>query len=763
MRKILRIFIVIFLTMPTVNSGVALAQPAYQPSFDQTYPGSSLTGDCVVCHSGQWSLSSYGSDWKDWGKDYMAIENLDSDNDGFTNIDEIVAGTYPGDRFSMPAPTNHAPTANAGPDRTVSVNSTVLLDGSGSTDSDQDTLTYNWTLTSIPTGSRATLSDAAAARPTFYVDLSGTYEVALVVNDGTVDSIPDIVTIFAQNSAPSANAGDDQNVGMGDIVTLDGSNSTDPDDGIAAYLWTQTGGTEVILSNPSTATPTFTAPNVGSSGESLTFQLTVTDTGGLDSIDSCIVNVIVGNQPPTADAGPDQTVVEGITVTLDGSDSTDPDDGIAAYLWTQTGGTTVILSDPAALRPTFTAPDVGEGGESLAFVLTVGDNGGLQDTATVIVNVTWVNQSPTADAGVNLSVIESATVTLNGTNSTDPDDGIAAYLWTQTSGPLVTLSDYTAMQPTFVSPPVDITGTILAFNLTVEDNGGLQAGDTVYVTVMDNGITGFPENVHTMITASGDPIGIIENNGGVFISLNTIDPSSITVSPDMPEDFSIGLIDMHIKVASPGATTSVTVYLPTPAPEGYKWYKYNSSDGWIDYSANAVFNATRDEISLTLTDGGLGDDDKDANGVIADPSGLGISFTTPSSNSVTTTAGDWGSISGCFIATAAYGSLMEPHVKLLQAFRDRVLLKYRTGKAFVRFYYTYSPPLADFIATHDTLRAVVRWSLMPLVGFSWVAVRFGTSAMLFTAVSLLLMISFTVVVFSLQIKKRKLRIERYLQ
>ena len=106
---------------------------------------------------------------------------------------------------------------------------------------------------------------------------------------------------------------------------------------------------------------------------------------------------------------------------------------------------------------------------------------------------------------------------------------------------------------------------------------------------------------------------------------------------------------------------------------------------------------------------------------------------------------------------------MEPHVKLLQTFRDSVLLKYRTGKAFVRFYYTYSPPLADFIAKHDTLRAVVRWSLMPLVGFSWVAVRFGIAAMLFTAVSLFLMISFTVVVFSLQIKKRKLRIERYLQ
>jgi len=547
-----------------------------------------------------------------------------------------------------------------------------------------------------------------------------------------------------------------------DIVTLDGSNSTDSDDGIESYLWTQTGGTNVTLSDSSTSTPTFTAPGVGPGGESLIFQLTVTDIGGLNSTDSCFVNVIVGNQPPTADAGPDQTVPEGMTVTLDGSNSTDPDDGIASYLWTQTEGTSVILSDPAALSPTFTAPNVGEGGESLTFVLTVIDNGGLQVSASTIVNVTWVNESPTAHAGSDQTVIESVTVTLDGSNSTDPESGVISYLWTQTGGPSATLSDYTAMQPTFVSPPVDITGTILTFNLTVEDTGGLQTGDTVSVTVNDNGITGFPDNVHTTTTASGDPIGIIENNGGVFTILNTIDPSSITVSPDMPEDFTIGLIDMHIKVTSPGATTNVTVYLPTPAPDGYKWYKYNSSNGWMDFSANAVFNNTRDEVTLTLTDGGLGDDDNEVNGVIVDPSGLGIASAS-SSSSVITTAGDWGAISGCFVATAAYGSLMEPHVKLLRKFRDRILLAHPAGKTFVRRYYAYSPPLADFIAKHDALQALVRWSLLPLVGLSWIALRFGTVTMLFMAISLLLFISVTVVVFSLQIKKRKLRIKRYLQ
>ena len=86
----------------------------------------------------------------------------------------------------------------------------------------------------------------------------------------------------------------------------------------------------------------------------------------------------------------------------------------------------------------------------------------------------------------------------------------------------------------------------------------------------------------------------------------------------------------------------------------------------------------------------------------------------------------------CFIATAAYGSAMEP-------FRDRFMLVNTAGKTFVHLYYSYSPPVANFIAIHDTLRAVVRWSLLPMVGVSWMALQFGlgvTLALLVLLVSL---------------------------
>ena len=98
---------------------------------------------------------------------------------------------------------------------------------------------------------------------------------------------------------------------------------------------------------------------------------------------------------------------------------------------------------------------------------------------------------------------------------------------------------------------------------------------------------------------------------------------------------------------------------------------------------------------------------------------------------------------GCFIATAAYGSLMEPHVKILRELRDRFLLESNIGKAFVNFYYKYSPPIADFIAKHEILRGTVRLGLLPLVGMSWLALHVGPvislillAIMVFIAISL---------------------------
>jgi hypothetical protein len=69
----------------------------------------------------------------------------------------------------------------------------------------------------------------------------------------------------------------------------------------------------------------------------------------------------------------------------------------------------------------------------------------------------------------------------------------------------------------------------------------------------------------------------------------------------------------------------------------------------------------------------------------------------------------------CFIATAAYGSYLDPHVKVLRAFRDRYLLTNAPGSMFVNFYYDHSPAVARFISKHESLRLLTRGILTPVV------------------------------------------------
>ncbi len=74
-----------------------------------------------------------------------------------------------------------------------------------------------------------------------------------------------------------------------------------------------------------------------------------------------------------------------------------------------------------------------------------------------------------------------------------------------------------------------------------------------------------------------------------------------------------------------------------------------------------------------------------------------------------------GAGAGCFIATAAYGSHLDPHVTLLRRFRDRYLLSNEPGRIAVRFYYRHSPPITETISRNEALRSLTRWMLTPIV------------------------------------------------
>jgi hypothetical protein len=106
----------------------------------------------------------------------------------------------------------------------------------------------------------------------------------------------------------------------------------------------------------------------------------------------------------------------------------------------------------------------------------------------------------------------------------------------------------------------------------------------------------------------------------------------------------------------------------------------------------------------------------------------------------------------CFIATAAYGSPLHPHLDILRDFRDRYLIPSKLGHLLVEFYYRYSPFVADVIAKHKALKVVVRVSLLPLVAFSYSLLHFGP-----VKIAVMLLFIFGLPFFLILFLRRKMR------
>ena len=92
----------------------------------------------------------------------------------------------------------------------------------------------------------------------------------------------------------------------------------------------------------------------------------------------------------------------------------------------------------------------------------------------------------------------------------------------------------------------------------------------------------------------------------------------------------------------------------------------------------------------------------------------------------------------CFVATAAYGTLLHPYVKVLRSFRDQYLINNVLGQTLVNLYYTYSPPVADYIAARPVVRGVVRVALLPVIGTSWLVLNIGLVGMVLLVVCIIL-------------------------
>lgn len=255
--------------------------------------------------------------------------------------------------------------AVAGPTR-VAKASRVALNAGPTTDPNGDALEYRWTLTRLPEGSTATLSDADAVSTTFTADKAGAYRVTLVASDSELESAEKAFNVLSENTPPTAVAGPDVRIGVGELVRLDASGSSDENGDPLTIRWevaAAPNGSLAVVDADSRF-----APDVRGQYQ---IRLTVND-GEAESSDTMLVSMGVSDNRPVANAGTGLRVERNTMVMLDGSLSRDADGDTLTYAWSSIrspGGAVFDLNASSTARPTFIPPEYGV----YVFELTVGD------------------------------------------------------------------------------------------------------------------------------------------------------------------------------------------------------------------------------------------------------------------------------------------------------------------------------------------------------------------------------------------------------
>ena len=468
---------------------------------------------------------------------------------------------------------NAVPVANAGISQSVLAASKVTLDGSKSTDANNDALTYKWVLTSKPPSSLAVLSSSTDAMPSYTADVPGTYVATLIVNDGLADSAPAQVSVKAvlSNAAPVANPGVTQNVLAASKVTLDGSKSTDANSDVLTYKWVLTikpTGSIATLTSGNDAIRTFVPDLPGTYAASLTVNDGISDS--LTEIVPIIVTT--ANAVPVANAGVAQSVVTGTKVTLDGSASSDANRDVLTYKWTlfsKPPGSTAVLSLDTTVKPTFTADLSG----TYAISLVVNDAVDKSVLVAVAVTAAAGNIAPVANAGTNLTVASGALVTLDGSASSDANRDVLTYKWIMLGKPSAStaaLSSSTVAKPTFTA---DVTGTYVA-SLIVND--GLVNSTATSVAITSNAapvaVSGADQSVKAGILVTLDGSKSTDANNDTLnykwvlvskpsgstaaLSLGTV--AKPTFTADLPGDYTATLIVNDGLVDSPIVGVKIT-------------------------------------------------------------------------------------------------------------------------------------------------------------------------------------------------------------
>jgi PKD repeat protein len=399
------------------------------------------------------------------------------------------------------ADANASPTADPGGPYTGEAGVAVSFDGSGSSD-DGSIVSYAWEFGDGNNGTGVTVDHTYATADNYLVTLT-------VTDDEDATGVATTsAAIGTDNQAPTAEAGGPYPGTVNVPVQFTGINSSDPDPGgeVVAYAWAfgdEAGGT----SDRANPTYSYAAPGI------YEVTLTVTDNENSRGQDRTIVIVGDGNEPPVADANGPYRGTVGEAVTFDGSASTDHDGEIVTWTWffgdgRQTGAGETVEYTYATAAP-------------YHVVLLVTDDDGSSRAALTSASIGTASQPPIADPGGPYPAQLDASVTFDGSASSDPDGFIVQYDWDFGDGSDVRIDG---------GPNPSYTYTAVGdypVTLTVTDDAGEQSPGFTTVTVAvgnvppqaDAGPSEFAQTGTTITfdgSASRDPEGPIARYDWVF-------------------------------------------------------------------------------------------------------------------------------------------------------------------------------------------------------------------------------------------------------
>ena len=324
--------------------------------------------------------------------------------------------------------------------------------------------------------------------------------------------------------------------------------------------------------------------------------------------------------PPIANAGSDLIVNEGSSISLNASESIDPDGIILSYNWKQNPHPLITLGDAETKVWTFTAPSVSSD-TTFTFELTVSDNNGLTatDSTNVLVRDAPIsntsfsssNNAPIANAGPDLEINENMSLTLSGSASSDPDIGDSLnYSWKQTAGnPLLDTSAGVDKEVLTLTSPTVSMDTMFTFELTVTDKQGITDTDVMNMLVRDIPSSSTPNNTITTVSNSENKVSKMMIQIEVAedpISLGDEQTVTVTVI-DAISDETIQYVDIDGMVTYPSGDTKefdddddgIVAYaweLDEDSDPGTFSVDVNASaDGYEEISKSITFEAVGEE------------------------------------------------------------------------------------------------------------------------------------------------------------------------